>query len=70
MPPKQNRIDVYILLIAVICAAAVAYYLTRKNSGETNVYSHTEFIQRYEQKRAQNQQRVPVEHAGAASEKE
>lgn len=63
MQTKQSRIQVYILLLAVICAAIAAYYITRKNSGEPGVYSHTEFIQRYEQKRAESQSRNLVKEA-------
>lgn len=67
MQPQQNRIHVYILLVAVICAAVVAYYITRKDSGEPGVYSHTEFIQRFEQRRAENQQRQLTEEVSPAS---
>jgi len=67
MQPQQNRIHVYILLLAVICAAIAAYYITSKDSDEPGVYSHTEFIQRYEQKRAENQGRIPLQEASSPS---
>ncbi|RMG38793.1 MAG: hypothetical protein D6720_00645 [Gammaproteobacteria bacterium] len=56
MPPKKNRLNVYILLLAVIVAAIAAYYLPAKRPQNASMMSPKEYIELVQRKRAQRQQ--------------
>lgn len=53
MPRRQNRVHVYILLVAVILAAIAAHFLSDKSSQTTTFYSHKDYIQEVEKSRSE-----------------
>jgi len=59
LPRRQNRTQVYILLLAVVIAAIVANFLIGRDGDREGVYSHREYMQLVEESRARRMQPPP-----------
>ena len=73
MPVKKSRINVYILLLAVIIAAVAAYYLPSRQPQNASMMSPRDYIKLVEERRAQRlaheqEQRELQEQAEQAAE--
>lgn len=53
MPPKRDRTNVYILLLAIIVAAIAGYYLPTKRPETGASMTPKEYIELVEKKKAQ-----------------
>lgn len=65
---RQNRMQVYLLLLAFAIAAVTAYYLTGEGGGREGVYSHREYMQLVEESRARRMQPPPPQQPSRGTE--
>jgi hypothetical protein len=66
--PRRYRTHVYILLLAVIIAAIVAYYLPGDRPQVASVHSYKEYIQLVEKKHEERLEQAAAESDSATAQ--